>query len=170
MRSPGPGLSGSTGVPRRCSVWTQQRFSSMVWTGCQRIFLRCQLPHLSRTATCAGSEVPPPVPGCAAGPGCDGRPDPSASRRPSASCAGCRCKRQCLGQPPWPPLLSNYPYRAGLEGLIIARRRRPFCSICLPLSLPFFSLLLPFLSVNSGMGAVHATLGDISKTLTAPPI
>ena len=102
-------MPGSTGVPRRCSVWTQQRFSSMVWTGCQRIFLRCQLPHLSRTAACAGSEVPPPIPGCAAGPGCDGRPDPSASRRPSASCAGCRCKRQGLGQPPWPPLLSNHP-------------------------------------------------------------
>ena len=110
----------------------------MVWTGCRRIFLRCQLSHLSRTAACAGSEVPPPVPGCAAGPGCDGRPDPSASRRPSASCAGCRCKRQGLGRPPCPPLLSNHPYRAGLEGLIIARRRRPFfSSASVPYACPF---------------------------------
>lgn len=138
MRSPEPGLPGSTGVPRRCSVWTQRRFSSMVWTGCQRIFLRCQLPRLSRTAACAGSEVPPPIPGCAAGPGCDGRPDPSAFRRLQPAAQGVDANANVSGNLLGPPLLSNRPYRAGLEGLIIARRRRPFfSSASVPYACPF---------------------------------
>ena len=71
-----------------------------------------------------------------------------------------------------PPLLSNHPYRTGLEGLIIARRR---CSFFLQFRFHRFDLFLSilrltFLSVNSGMGAVYATQGDIGKTLTVPPI
>ena len=71
-----------------------------------------------------------------------------------------------------PPLLSNHPYRTGLEGLIIARRRCPFFLHfrfhCFDL---FLSILrLTFLSVNSGMGAVYATQVDIGKPLTVPPI
>lgn len=40
-----------------------------------------------------------------------------------------------------PPLLSNHPYRAGLEGLIIARRRRPFFLLLL------FHMPAPFLTI-----------------------